>query len=179
MISLETATVPFETTLLTEQGYPIRGTVQPIEDMKIYPDDYNYVRTLFRTRPPFELQAGMVLKDLSGQRHILGTWDVGYGAAGIIYRSFVMYPCNVQVAWDRPTTTKDSLTGVPRGKGITPLGPIWALKEVLVREAPVNTVQEELFRVVVGADVDIQDLIDGKRIRKINMAHGVRILEVV
>ncbi len=180
MISLETASGRFEQTFLTEQNLPFAGTIQPLEDVKVYPDDYSHTRTFLRVSPQYTVNAGMVIRTLHNERFIMGDWDHGYENETLIYRSYVLYPVNKLVAWQRPNHQIDILTGEKKGTSApTLLGNIHVLIETLVREQNVANVLEETKRVVTGSPVELGDIIDGMKIRKLNSTHGIRVLEVV
>ena len=159
-----------------EAGFRFTGTLQPVEDMKIYADDYFPVRQILRVFTPVTVRAGDVIRDTLGQRYLLGELD-----RRDVYEGFRLYPLNRQVEWLRPATGLHPLTGEPVSGTPTSRGQIWILSEVVSREArgAQIKVSEEVKRILTGADVQLNDLLGGERVVKMQKVLGIKILEVV
>jgi hypothetical protein len=168
----------FETQFRTPTGLPIKGVLQPLEDGKIYPDDYFYPRQILRVRPHMPVQPGAVLFDPQQRPWLLGELDTQPH-----YRSFQMYRCTKLVSWQRERSETDTLTGLSKSSGLAPVAPgsFWCLIETLPREAGSTNIKakEETKRVVTGEAVQMGDIVDGMRVTKINVTHGIRVLELI
>lgn len=166
----------FEQPFLHEQGWTFNATMQPVEDAKIYNDDYFPIRQILRVFPsePW-VDTGCVIQDVVGQRYILGEYDFRPD-----YRAFRMYPVNDRMVWTRQSQTADPLTGMKKGSKVENLGVIWCLSEVIAREARGGDIKtrEEIHRVVTGASVELDDSLNNQRVVKLNPSLGVRILEI-
>lgn len=171
----------FESTLVTETGIPIKGVVQPVQDAKIYPDDYFYHRQILRVRASMPIQAGTVVVDSIGRRYLLGSLDAGLYGDLHQYTSFQMYQCTNQSVWERESTEVDPLTNLEKSTGLAPMGTIWTLTETLTRDMSSTNIKtrEETKRVLTGAAVELNDVLDTMTVTKINVTHGLRVLEVV
>lgn len=180
MVGFASVGARFESTMTSELGLPFKARIQPIEDSKIYPDDFFQTRQIMRIRPHTPIVPGDVVC-IGAQRFLLGALDNAVSGDIPIYTSFQMYPCNKQVTWKRETTIPDPLTRVPRSTGLASLGNPWVLMETLVRDVRSSDIRtnEELKRVITGSLVELGDVIDGMVVKKLNITRGVRVLEVV
>lgn len=159
-----------------ENGFRFHATLQPIRDMKIYSDDYFPIRQILRVYSSSNVHAGDVIQNKLGERFLLGEYD-----KRDIYTGFRCYPVNMQVRWEREMSNLDPLTGLPKGTGRTLLGMIWVLSEIVSREERGSHIKtkEDVKRVLTGADVQLNDYLDGEKIVKLNPALGIKQLEVV
>lgn len=180
MISLATAGDRFQSPFRTETGTSFMGVVQPIEDGKIYPDDYFYHRQILRVHVGDNVKAGDVVYTVDNRRYLLGDLDTGLRADELLYHSFQMYQCTDQIIWTREVSVIDPLTNLARGTGSQNLGTLWALKEVLNREGTSREIKpkEELMRILVGAPVKLGDMLGEMRVRKVMSSHGISVVEV-
>ncbi len=180
MISLETAGQRFESTLLKESGLPFKGVFQPLQDQKIYADDYYPPRQILRVHPTTPVAAGEVVVGPNLQWFILGALDHALSGDHSIYMSFQLFPVTHTVVWKRDVVQVDPLTKLPRstGKPAT-IGTLRVLMETVNREAAAGpNGREEIKRVVTGAAVELNDMIDGMKVKKLNVSRGIRILEL-
>lgn len=167
----------FETTFIREDGVPVRGVLQPVQDQKIYNDDFFENRQLFRVRPEMPVSSGQVLTSSYGVHYILGSRDVTD-----FYINFQAYPCNKQVVWMREVPELDLLTGLPISTGApTTLGNIWVVDEQLIKEtrSPQMMTKEDVSRIITASQVLVGDIIDDRKVRRVNSAQGIYILEVI
>lgn len=166
----------WQTLFRHETGRSFPATLQPVEDMKIYNDDYFQVRQILRVFPPTKgIRAGDVVQENTGVWYLLGEYDHRWN-----YTSFRAYPCNQQLLWTRMETTVDPLTGLPRGTTAVTLGEPWVLSEVITREARGGDIKtkEEITRVLTGAPVELNDKLAGRTVMKVTPALGIRVLEL-
>lgn len=179
MIGMQSVGQRFEQSLFRADGLQIFGTIQPVEDGKIYPDDFFYVRQILRVRHAMPITSGTVVMTAASEMFILGDLDVGMKNDSIMYRSFQMYPVNRTVNWQRSITTLDPLTQQKKGAGLEQMGLIPVLIETLPREASSGTpIKEETKRVVTHREVELGDRVDKMTVRKVNISHGIRTLEI-
>lgn len=159
-----------------EKGHTLRGSIQPVEDSKIYNDDYFAVRQIIRVFSPARPKPGEVIRDTLGQHYLLGELD----SRGI-YHAYRTYPTNAQLEWTRQETEIDPLTQLEKNLGEpTFLGHLHVLSEVVVREDRGGDIKtrEPVTRILTGAKVEMDDFLGGKRVTKINRALGIAVVEV-
>lgn len=91
-----------------------------------------------------------------------------------------LFRCDRQVSWSRVTTTIDPLTQLEKSSGSSPLGNVWVLWEKMRREFTDLSMRiaQENHLMVTGADVQLDDLIDGMRVKRVNYALGVNVVEL-
>lgn len=91
-----------------------------------------------------------------------------------------LFRCDRQVTWTRLTTTVDPLTQLPKASSPTSLGEIWVLWEKMRREFTDLSMRiaQENHLMVTGADVQLDDLIDDMRVKRVNRALGVNVVEL-
>lgn len=167
----------FKQVFTHEDGWQFHASLQPIRDMKIYNDDFFPIRQILRVDYPVGVRSGQVVQESSGQRYLLADYDHREG----VYTGFRAIPVNKQVTWTRVEPIIDQLTGEPKGSRKIEMGNIWAVSELLSRNARGSHIltREEVTRVLVGADVALSDLIDDRVVKEVNSTLGIRVLEVV
>ena len=92
-----------------------------------------------------------------------------------------LFRCDRQVVWSRMATIDDPLTGVAKADGPVVLADdLWVMWERVRREFADLTirVEQETHLLATGADVQLGDLIDDMRVKRVNTALGVKILEL-
>lgn len=97
------------------------------------------------------------------------------------YRTLYMLQCDRQVRWTQPVTTIDPVSGL-RTSGGPPQdrGDIWVLWERNRREyadLPIRFNQETTLS-ATGSQVEIGDMLDGRKVTRVNQALGIRVLEL-
>lgn len=170
-----TLSTRFQQKFIHEAGWQFSGTLQPVEDMKIYSDDYFQVRQILRVFSKNGVKAGDVVQDMLGQRYILGEYDLRQH-----YEGFRMYPVTQSAVWKRETSKVDQLTGLKKSIGLETKGTIWITGETVSREARGGDilVREEVFRVVTGSAVELGDTLNDHKVIKVHATLGVRVLEL-
>lgn len=115
---------------------------------------------------------GTVVISPIGDRFILGA-HVNYE----FVTTFKAYNVDREAVWSRSTKTTDTATGLKREGIPTPMGTLWITLEPL-RQVKDYDISEDILRFVTGQDVEVGDLIDGKRIIRIVNQIGLKVCEV-
>jgi hypothetical protein len=91
-----------------------------------------------------------------------------------------MFPVTTHASWKRETTKSDLVTGLPIGSGQTELGPIWVAIEIYGREEVDRHthVGVDRSRVLTGASVQLNDIIEDRMVRRLNTVYGISIAEI-
>lgn len=160
-----------------QEGWRFTASLQPIKDMKIYNDDYFEVRQILRVPDPTRVQPGDCIWQRPDIGYLLGHYEDRPG----LYRAFRCYLLTGQAKWERQVTVIDPLTQLPKGAGKEDLGMLHIVSEVVAREERGGDikVREEVKRVLTGSPVQLNDLINGEKVVKVNETLGIRVLEVV
>lgn len=117
----------------------------------------------------------VILRPKTGERFLLGIHTQTNS-----YKVFRALKADRLVTWTREATSNDPLTGEPITTGNTSLGSIWVLWDMIRREAPDFgfQVQEERNLVITGEDIQLGDMLDGQEVKRVNIAMGLRIVQV-
>lgn len=181
MVSLATAGRRFDSLMQTTDGLPFRGTIEPLAEREPQPYDFSEPRLLLRVQHNCPVRTGMTIIDPAGRRLLLADHDVSFQYDEFEYRTHRLFLMNREVEWKREAVVIDALTGLKKSTNEpTDLGKIWCMMERMEREYLDATLRlrEETFRVVTGADIKLNDIIDGKVVKRIDINRGIKIAEV-
>lgn len=135
-------------------------------------------RHVMRTPYPTALKAGMVIRAPAGQVFIVGDNGPSERIEGTLWQSFRLFEATGQYLWERRVKKLDPITQMPRDT-MTPqtLGMIWCAFEPLDREAVDREMRFsfEQRRVISGANIQAEDLVDNRAVTKVDKQLGVSI----
>jgi hypothetical protein len=96
------------------------------------------------------------------------------------YRTHHLFPTDRRVEWTRQTVKIHPVSKQQVGSGKEELGTLWVMWERTRREFMDLSIRiaQENYLIATGADVQLGDYIDGKLVKRVNHALGVRILEL-
>lgn len=157
-------------------GPQTRGLIRRPPNVDRPGAEYAHPSLVLRVKPSSLVRAGHVVR-LPGGGHYL----VASHSETIDWRSHHLFRCDRQVSWQRPGVQLDSLTKLPTGGGAPQdLGPIWVMWERVRREFTDLTlrVAQERHLIATGADMKIGDRVEGMTVDRINIALGVKIVEL-
>lgn len=140
--------------------------------------EFSAQKLVVRAQRDSLLSAGMVIqRTKTGDRYLLADHTTTP-----TYKVFRTLKVTRLVAWTRQITAVDPLTNEVRSDGIVPqsMGSIWVLWDMIRREAPDFGFQvaEEKNLVATGEDVQLDDLLDGQEVKRVNRALGINIIQV-
>jgi hypothetical protein len=155
----------------------IYGTLTETDQTQIPAYTFVNPRRIMRTNPASALRAGMVLRSPSGEVFIVGENGPSDAPGGMLWQSWRLFEATAQVTWQRRTSIIDAVTQLPREGQLQDMGMIWALIEPTDRETPDLTmrVSHEQDRLLCGAAIQHDDLVNGKKVIRADLVLGVRL----
>jgi len=134
-------------------------------------------RHVLRVRLPNALREGMVIRTPSGDRFIVGHNGPSEGRSGTLFQSYRLFEPTGQYLWQRRSKTVDPVTNVEREGAPVTMGTVWAALEQIDREQFDSKLRAsfEIARFITGANVQSDDLIDGRRVTRSDVTLGLRI----
>lgn len=135
-------------------------------------------RHVLRTKSPSALRPGMVMRTPSGRVFIVGHNGPSERREGTLWESFRLFEATGQYKWERRQKLVDPITRLPRDDiNKQDLGMIWCAMEPFDREI---TDREMRFsfdqrRVITGAPLLDDDIVDGASVTKVDIQLGVSI----
>lgn len=181
MPSLQGVVAEFSSVFVTEVGVPFLGKIMPAGEGEIPNFLFSFPRLVLRTPADAPVVPRDLIQDEFGRRHLVAAYDAVALAGAKVYQGFQLFQVDREVSWTRAATTTDLLTGLPKpGGSPTSLGPIRAGFEVSGREFPdrASNAREETIRVITGANVLLNDKVDGKIVKRVTSAFGITIAEI-
>lgn len=181
MPSLRGIVDTFTTILTTEGGLPFAGKILPAGEGDIPNFLFSFPRLLLRVAPDCPVSATDIVEDDFGRFHLVADYAAGALAGEMIYRTHQLFQVDREVTWTRQVTTTDALTGLAKTSGTpTTLGPIRITTEIAGREYPdrQSNAKEESIRIITGAEIQLNDKVDGMVVKKVFTAFGVYVGEV-
>ncbi|MGO7308756.1 hypothetical protein ACCS91_33415 [Rhizobium ruizarguesonis] len=180
MVNLKTAGLRFDSLMYRDDGLPFRGTVEQDLEGKLIGYDFSYPRRLLRVSPECLIKTLDVIVDDLDRRFLVADHDGAFAYNIVEYRSHMLIPLTKKVTWEREVTIVDPLTQLPKSTGQAPMGEIWILPERINREVADSSmrVKEEGFTVFTSANLQLNDLVDGMVVKRLNTVRGVYLAEV-
>lgn len=138
--------------------------------------EFSYPKLVGRVRRDSIVRPGHIVEIPGGSRYLCAD---RYEESG--WRTFHMFQCDRKVRWTRMTTKTHALTGVKQADVETDLGEISVMWERVRREFVDLSfrISQERHLVACGADVQIGDRLDDKRVDRVSKSLGVNIAEVM
>lgn len=102
-------------------------------------------------------------------------------SATIDWRTHHLFMCDREVDWKRPAEVIDPLTKLKKQSGPpVELGTMWVMWERVRREfTDLNIrIDQETHLVATGAAIEIDDTLAGMKVKRVNRALGVNIVEL-
>lgn len=165
----------FDEWLVAENGLRFRGVIQPSKEGVGSLTNFLETRLVLHVRHKEPVQVGMVVQDGIGRRFLTAIHDE-YDHTRVLK----LFPVTSHVSWKREQVSIEPVTGLSKGTGQTELGPIWVAVEIYGREEVERAthIGMDRSRVLVGADVKLNDLIDGRMVRRLNEVYGIKVVEI-
>lgn len=180
MVSLKTAGLRFNSTMYRADGLPFFGTVEPDLEGKLIGYDFSFPRRLLRVSADCQVKTLDTIRDVMERWYLVADHDGSFAYNVVEYRSHMLIPLTENVKWEREGTELDPLTKRPKSTGRQLLGMIWILPERVNREMADTTMRtkEESFTVFTGQKLELNDIINGMVVKRINVVRGVYLAEV-
>lgn len=165
----------FQQELSTDAGFVFMGTISTAPEGNAPAAEYTNPRLWLRVSPELDLAAGAEIIDELGRRFLTAEHET----AAHVYRTFKLVPLTVQVTWTRVGTVIDPLTRLEKSAELQNLGPIWISRDPSARIFfdPQMHIAPNRVSIATGKDVQLNDMVDGKTVKRINQVLGVRLAE--
>lgn len=159
-----------------EGGARTRAILQRPPDIDRPGAEYTYPSPTLRVKPDSLIQDGSVIRTQAGVRYLVA----GHSAT-LDWVTHHLFRCDRQVTWARYTSTTDPVTQLQ----VTPATPTtigfpWVMWEKVRREFTDLTlrVDQENHLLATGENVQLNDVIEGMTVKRVNRALGVTIVEL-
>lgn len=156
------------------------GSIFPINPTALPTSVFVLPRLGLRVRPGALVAARDTFRDPLDRVLLAGNWDLPLSAGIGWSRCHVLFQMTSQVSWQRRETKLDPVTRQQISNGPpVELGPIWASVESYTRgdEDPGLRIPTDRLRLITGAPIRLNDIIDGKTVKRLNHTLGVSIAE--
>lgn len=180
MASLKTSGERFYRTFSVIEGGSgiVRGLLSEAEQQSQPSYVFVQPRHVMRTPYPTALKAGMVIRAPAGQVFIVGDNGPSERVEGTLWQSFRLFEATGQYVWTRRKKVIDPITQLPRD-AMAPItmGMIWCALEPLDRELTDREMRFsfEQRRVITGAPLLAEDMVDNRAVTKVDKQLGVSI----
>lgn len=180
MPSLASAGLRFNSLMHRTDGMPFHGTIEPDLEGKLIGYDFSFPRRLLRVSADCKIKTRDVIRDVLNRHYLVADHDGSFAYNVIEYQSYMLIPLVKRVSWQREASVTDPLTKLAKSAGKQDLGMIWILPERVGREMADNTmrVKEEVETVFTAHELELNDIVDGMSVRRINVVRGVYLAEV-
>lgn len=155
----------------------IRGTLSETDQQALPVFTFVSPRHTLRTSPQTALRSSMVLRSPAGEIFIVGENGHSEQRGGAIWQSWFLFKATDSVTWERRNKVTDPVTLLDRDDGHDDLGTFWMAYEPLDRKPAdfrMNTSFEQA-RFICGAAVQVDDVVDGRKVTRADHILGVTI----
>jgi hypothetical protein len=156
-------------------GPATRAILQRGSDTDRPGDQFTVPKLTCRVRPNSLVKTRQVI-EIPGE----GKYLVGDHSQTAEFVTHHLYRCDRQVRWERSSTGTDVVTGLANGTTLSLVGTPWMFWERVARNTYDLTTRIEMLTYIVGTgeDVQIDDMLDGHQVFRIDRAMGLTILGV-
>lgn len=180
-ISLSNAGQRFESKFRTFEGMPFNGVLMPVPEGTVSSMDFAVPRHILRVRKNSLANTGTNIIAPNGQRYVMADHDIAVADNEVLYRTHRVFRLNKLVKWEREATITDALTGMKKGTGRALLQNLWVMDEIMQREEIdlAFRVKEQARKIITGADVHLNDIVDDMVVRRVDEVFGIKLLEII
>jgi hypothetical protein len=137
---------------------------------------FNLPRRLLRVNAGLPLAAGMVVTSPEGTTWMLGDHGSSEVSIGAIFRNYRMFEATQKFTWQKRGKVVDPVTRLPKDSGLVPQPDIWGAyepsPEMFDRQMRTSF---EAGRFITTADVQRDDVVDGKKVSRVDIQLGLRL----
>ena len=137
---------------------------------------FNLPRRLLRVEATLPLETGMVIRTPEGVVYMLGAHGAAEHYQGSLYRNFRLFEATGQFGWQRRGKEIDPVTRLPRDSGLQDLPAVWGAYEP-TPEAFDRQIRGgfETGRFITTGEIQLNDVVDGKKANRADVQLGLRI----
>lgn len=137
---------------------------------------FNLPRRLLRVAATMPVKAGIVIRSPEGTVWMLGSHGTAEGHQGALFRTFRLFEASQQFSWQKRGKTIHPVTKLEQDAGLVDQPPVWGAyepsPEMFDRQMRTSF---EAGRFVTNADVKINDVIDGRKVSRVDIQLGLRL----
>lgn len=140
---------------------------------------FNLPRRLLRVPQTLPLKSGSLLKSDGGSIYMVGDHGDAESYRGVLFRTFRLFEADRQLEWLQRGKGVDPVTRLPRDTGLVSKGMIWGAyepsPEMFDRQVRVSF---EQARWITTADVQLDDVVDGMKVARVDIQLGLRLVNL-
>jgi hypothetical protein len=137
---------------------------------------FNLPRRLLRVEAKLPITEGMVIRTPDGTAFMVGHHGAAESYQGALFRNFRLFEATGQFSWQRRGKEIDPATRLPRDTGLQDLPAIYGVyepsPEMFDRQMRTSF---EAGRFITNSDVKINDVVDGRKVSRVDMQLGLRL----
>jgi len=163
-------------TVIQGGGGTFTGTVSIPDEGQVPSYQFNLSRRLLRVEARLPIKVGMVIRTPDGGVFMVGESGAAETSQGTLYRNFRLFEADRQYKWQRRGKDIDPVTRLPRDSGLQDLPDVWGAyepsPEMFDRQLRTSF---ETGRFITTADVKLNDVIDGRKVSRVDVQLGINI----
>lgn len=173
---LGNAAARFDTTFQIVNGPRFRGQLQEIADTTRV-SNFHSARRLLRVRPGSAVRVRDVFRTSGGQLFLCASHGDRF-RIDQLFREFKLFEMTEIAEWLRKEVTVDPVTGLEVGGDYVSKGPIYVAEEPAGDEEDQIRIPRQTFRLITGADLKVDDMVNGMIVRAVTTELGVTVAEI-
>lgn len=181
MPSLQRADDRFGTPLTVVDGGSgrITGVVSEPGQGEVPSYQFNLPRRLLRVDIRSPLKAGMVVKSREGTIWMIGSHGDAETYDGTLFRTFRMFEATQKFKWEKRGKAIDPVTRLPKDTGLVAQPEIWGVYEPSPEmfDRQMRTTFEG-GRFITNAPIERDDVVDGKKVSRVDIQLGLRLAQL-
>lgn len=165
----------FHQWLTTSTGRRFRGAVSHVASSGMSSTSFVETRTTLHVLYDEPISPGELVFDASNRRFLVGTHDVRLGK-----RVHKLFELTTALRWQRPESEIDLVTQLEKSKKFIEMEPLWCVVEIYGRQEVDRAMHNavERTRIITGGDIRLNDVVDGRLVRRIYEMFGVKVAEI-
>jgi hypothetical protein len=181
MPSLQRANGRFQTLFSVLEGGSgqFHGQITEPNQGEVPSSVFTLPRRLLRVDVNAPVKAGMVIRDPEGTVFMTGNHGDSQTGHGVAFRSFRLFEASQQFSWQKRGKKIDPVTRLERDTGLVDQPPVWGAYEPSPEmfDKQLRT-SMEMGRFITNADVKLDDMIDNRKVSRVDQMLGLRICQL-
>lgn len=173
MVELSSVVSVFSTLIYTDKGRSFQGYIGAAPKVTVHFTGLLTPVRLLSVPIGQVFQAGEIVIDRDGIRYLAGNWAASSLLGHGVCENFVLFEVHAYVEWTRSVSTVEPISGGRREGTPQVLGTIGVLREPLSLQNDSTGIPVQRFRYLIGPRPQVDDFIEGKRIRRIDFVNGI------
>lgn len=163
-------------TLIEGGSGQFRGIVSEPNQGEAPSYQFSLPRRLLRVESDLAIQAGQVVRSPEGTVWMIGQHGDSELERGTSFRSFRLFEATQQFSWQRRGKTIDPATTLSKDTGLVAQPSIWGVYEPSPEMFDRQTrTTFETGRFITTADVKADDVVDGRKVSRVDIQLGLRL----